>query len=214
MRLLFLLLFITSFSFGQTVKIENASFTLKHGDLIFYMDSDTNSLVSVHTITDEEINKLDGDRSDKWHKEKPFGPYKKEPFVNSGYDLGHLTPSNITSYDDTLNYHSFSFFNQAPQLAGFNRGKWSRLEKDVVKMLKSRKTGGIIVTGVIYDTDKVQYLNKSRIKIPIMFYKVVILPNNEVFCWTGSNVNGEVIKTEFNNIVILTKKNKIKILIK
>ena len=81
-------------------------------------------------------------------------------------------------------------------------------------MLKSRKTGGIIITGVVYDTDKVPYLNKSRIKIPIMFYKVVILPNNEVFCWTGSNVNGEVIKTDFNTIVTLTKKNKIKIVIK
>jgi DNA/RNA endonuclease G (NUC1) len=40
-----------------------------------------------------------------------------------------LTPSDITSYSKVVNHNSFSLYNQAPQLAGFNRGKWSRLEK-------------------------------------------------------------------------------------
>jgi hypothetical protein len=35
-----------------------------------------------------------------------------------------LTPSDITSYDKVTNHNSFSLY-KAPQLAGFNRGKWA-----------------------------------------------------------------------------------------
>jgi hypothetical protein len=48
----------------------------------------------------------------------------------------HLTPSDITSYDKVTNHNSFSLYNQAPQLAGFNRGKWARLENSVYDTIR------------------------------------------------------------------------------
>lgn len=210
MKLLFLLL-LSTFSFGQKVKIEKTSFTINHGDITFYLDSDTNSLISTHIVTYDELLKIDGVRDDKWHKENPYGPYKKSPYSNSGYDLGHLTPSNVTSYDDSLNYHSFSYFNQSPQLASFNRGKWSKLEKSIIDTLKLLKSNGIIITGVIYDNNKKTYLGKSRIKIPIIYYKILIINKKTILCWSGSNVNGEITKTNLKTISELNSKNKNKV---
>jgi DNA/RNA endonuclease G (NUC1) len=193
--------------FGQ-VKIDSAAFTIYHGDMTLYMDKDTCSLMSMHKVTYKEVKKLSGKRSDKWHKEKPIGPYKnKEPYQHSGYDLGHLTPSNITSYDDSLNYHSFSFFNQAPQLAGFNRGAWAKLENDVEELILTKKKGATIITGVIYDNKHKEYLDSSRVKIPVMFFKVVVFGKDDVYAWIGSNVNGGVTVSSVSMIRHIAKMN-------
>lgn len=214
--LLSIAVFLTSLSLLGQVKIDSAAFTVAHGDITFYMDKDTCSLMSMHKVTYQEVKKLTGNRSDKWHKEKPDGPYKKEPYQYSGYDLGHLTPSNITSYDDSLNYHSFSFFNQAPQLAGFNRGAWAKLESDVEDLILTKKKGATIITGVIYDNKNKDYLDSSRIKIPVMFFKVVIFGKDDVYAWIGSNINGGVTVSSINMIRHIAKMNgnTVKIVVK
>lgn len=218
-KLTFLLVFLSLLSFSQEVIIDSTSFEIKHGDLIFYLDKDTNTFVSVHKVTYQELLKIDGVRNDKWHKEFPFGPYNRKYYLNTGYDLGHLTPSNITSYDDTLNFHSFSLFNQAPQLAGFNRGKWSQLESKTIDLLLKQKVDAIIITGVLYNNLKKEYLYKSRIKIPINFYKIIIINNkgvNDVKVWIGSNLNGLLTPTDLKTLLEIAKQNnnEINILIK
>jgi hypothetical protein len=50
-------------------------------------------------------------------------------FVRFVRRFGHDPIRYLTSYSKVVNHNSFSLYNQAPQLAGFNRGKWSRLEK-------------------------------------------------------------------------------------
>ncbi len=205
---------LSSPNYAQTIKIDSTKFTINHGDLTFYLDKDTASFVSVHKVTYQQVIKLDGKRSDKWHKEKPFGPYNREAYQRSGYDLGHLTPSNITSYNDSLNYHSFSLFNQAPQLAGFNRGKWSQLENYVEQLILKKKLDAIVITGVIYDNKEKTYLSKSRIKIPIAYYKIVVFSNNKVYAWMGSNFNGMITKTDIKTILEMARKNNNKLGIK
>lgn len=205
LTVLFLCLSIVSFS--QKVKIDSVAFIITHGELSFYLDKDTSSFISVQTINKNDINKLTGERSDKWHKESPYGPYKKDYYVHSGYDLGHLTPSNITSYVDSTNYNSFSLFNQAPQLAGFNRGKWAQIEAKVVEKIKASEKKAIVITGVIYDNIKPTYLGKSRIKIPISYYKILVIGKTKT-CWIGSNINGEIIETDLKTILEVARKNK------
>jgi DNA/RNA endonuclease G (NUC1) len=193
-------------SYSQHVLIDSVAFSIQHGELSFFLDKDTNSYISVHNIDYKNIIRITGKRSDKWHKEKPFGPYNKNIYIRTGYDLGHLTPSNITSYNDSINYISFSLFNQAPQVAAFNRGKWSKLEAKVVKTLTTDKTNAIIVTGVIYNNNKKIYLNKSRIKIPMAYYKIVVTAKSTT-CWMGSNINGEIITTDLKTILEVARKN-------
>lgn len=208
-KLLFSTIFIilSNILFAQHVKIEGSKFKVSHGEMELYIDEDTCTYISVHTITKKEILKLDGDRDDKWHKESPFGPYKKDDYVHSGYDLGHLTPAHITSYNDSLQYHSFSFFNQSPQVAQFNRGKWKELEGQVENyLIKAKMDKAVIITGVLYDNKNKEYLGKGRIKIPLAYYKIVLV-NNEVLCWIGSNNNGVITKTTLKEILDVAKIN-------
>jgi DNA/RNA endonuclease G (NUC1) len=205
-KLLFLLLLLSQSVLAQ-IRIDSTAFTIKHGDLTLYLDKDTASFVSVQIVTYKKMLKIDGIRSDKWHKEKPNGPYKKSAYVNTGYDLGHLTPSNITSYNDTLNYHSFSLFNQAPQLAGFNRGGWAQLEAKVENLIKLTKENCTIVTGVLYEADNVVYLKGSRIKVPFVYYKILYVRGLEVQAWIGSNTNGLITVTDVKSILEIARKN-------
>lgn len=208
-KVITLLVFIISFNsvLAQKVKITNTSFIIKHRTLTFYLDKDTASYVSVQEVTYDDVMSLTGKRSDKWHKEKPFGPYNKNAYRNSGYDLGHLTPSNITSYNDSLNYFSFSFFNQAPQLAGFNRGHWAKLENDVEDLIKIKQGKVIIVTGVIYNNYKKEYLSNTRIKIPLAFYKILVFNDGVTKVWLGSNINGLVTETDLKTVLQVAKDN-------
>jgi DNA/RNA endonuclease G (NUC1) len=195
-----ILLFVTTF---KPITYQKTKFIINHGDIKLSLDNDTCTFISEHNIKWKDFQKLNSDRKDRWHNEKPNGPYNKEHYNNSGYDLGHLTPAHITSYNDTLQYHSFSMFNQAPQLAGFNRGKWKKMELGVEDTISKYKSDVRIITGVVYDNNKKIYLSKSRIKIPTYFYKIIsIEKENKTYVWLGSNLNGNVIKI---NIIYLNE---------
>ena len=185
MKLIIIFLLTTLTLFGQ-VSFNEPKTIIKHNELTLYLDSDNNSFISKHELKYNNFLKLDSDRDDKWHNEIK-GPYTKEPYLYSGYDMGHLTPSHITSYNDTLNHHSFSFYNQAPQLAAFNRGKWKRLEMSVEDSISKYKTDVLIITGVIYDESKKVYLGKSKIKIPEMYYKILYIKTKKpiTYIWVG-----------------------------
>lgn len=198
---LFIFIFVSGLSFAQKVKVTGPAFMVNHNKLTFYLDSDTASLISVQKLEYEDITKLTGKRSDKWHKEPPYGPYYKDAYLHSGYDLGHLTPSNITSFDSLINYTSFSLFNQAPQLAAFNRGKWAQLESQVEDLIKKEKKNALVITGVIYKQVETEYLTGSRIKIPIYFYKVLVFLDKEARVWIGSNINGLINETDLPTLL-------------
>lgn len=170
-------------------------------------------MVSKQTLKFSDFKKLDGDRDDRWFQDTYKGKYSKEPYVHSGYDLGHLTPAHITSYNDTLNHSSFSLFNQAPQIAAFNRGKWAQLEGHVEDSIGKYKSDAIIITGVIYDPTVKEYLPKSRIPIPVAYFKVLVIKKN-TWCWIGSNNNGSILPTTLNELNNIFKINKMNLSIK
>jgi len=208
MKLIIIFLLTTLTLFGQ-VSFNEPKTVIKHNELTLYLDSDNNSFMSKHELKYSNFLKLDSDRDDKCHNEIK-GPYTKEPYQYSVYDMGHLTPSHITYYNDTLNQHSFSFYNQAPQLAAFNRGKWKRLEMSVEDSISKYKSDVIIITGVIYNETKKVYLGKSKIKIPEMYYKILYIKTKKpiTYFWVGSNKNGEVITTNLKDLNGVLELNK------
>jgi len=214
MKLLIIFL-LTSLTLLGQVSFNEPKKIIKHNELTLYLDSDNNSFISKHELKYVNFLKLDSDRDDKWHSEIK-GPYTKEPYLYSGYDMGHLTPSHITSYNDTLNHHSFSFYNQAPQLAAFNRGKWKRLEMSVEDSISKYKTDVLIITGVIYDESKKVYLGKSKIKIPEMYYKILCIKLKKpiTYVWIGSNKNGEITKSTIKELNGVLELNKSKLIFK
>jgi len=204
-----ILVLFTLNSISQINIITKNNLIILHGDITLYLTDDTSTLVSKHIIKYSNFKKLDKDRDNRWFQDTYKGKYNKNHYKYSGYDLGHLTPSHITSYNDSLNHLSFSLFNQAPQLASFNRGKWAQLERHVEDSIAKYKSTTTIITGVIYDGLNMVYLSKSRIKIPTTYFKILVI-KNKTYCWLGSNNNGQVMLItlkELNEIFQINKMN-------
>lgn len=210
MRKIFLIIAVlfTIKTLSQTINTGN-KLIINHGDIVLYLTKDTCTLASKHIISYANFLKLDKERDNHWFQDTYKGKYKKDLYLHTGYDLGHLTPSHITSYDNVLNHESFSLFNQAPQLAAFNRGKWAQLEASVEDSISKYQHDAIIITGVIYEGQKKEYLPKSKIPIPISYFKVLYIDKRR-YCWIGSNVNGEIIPItikELNELFLINKMN-------
>ena len=201
--LLLLMTLLSTTLMSQIVATKN-KLILNHGDMILYLSNDTLPMVSRHSVSYSKF-KLDKDRDDNWFQDK-YKKMDKGAYKGTGYDLGHLTPSHITSYDDTLNHRSFSLYNQAPQLAKFNRGNWKSLEASVEDSILKYKSNATIITGVIYDPT-CRPLPNSRITIPSSYFKVLYI-GKKVYCWIGSNTSCEVKPITLLELNAIFEKNK------
>lgn len=216
--LILLMSLITFLTYSQTKVIINNNLTINHSDIILYLDNDTTTLVSKHILKYENFKKIGTyDRCNCWFQDSYKNKYIKSKFAKTGFDLGHLTPSNITTYDSVLNHNSFSMLNEAPQYAYFNEHPWKQLEMSVEDTIAKYKKDAIIITGVIYDENNKKFLPNSKIKIPTHFYKILVI-NKIKYIWLGVNADGEkdciittISITDLNKIFI---KNKIPLLIK
>lgn len=201
--LLLLMTLLSTTLMSQIVATKN-KLILNHGDIILYLSNDTLPMVSRHSVVFSKF-KLDKDRDNNWFQDK-YKKMDKDVYKGTGYDLGHLTPSHITSYDDTLNHRSFSLYNQAPQLAKFNRGNWKSLESSVEDSILKYKANSTIITGVIYDAT-CKPLPNSRITIPSSYFKVLYI-GKKVYCWIGSNTTCEVKPIKLVELNAIFEKNK------
>ena len=201
--ILLLMTLLSTTLMSQIVATKN-KLILNHGDMILYLSNDTLPMVSRHSVSYSKF-KLDKDRDDNWFQDK-YKKMDKGAYKGTGYDLGHLTPSHITSYDDTLNHRSFSLYNQAPQLAKFNRGNWKSLEASVEDSILKYKSNATIITGVIYDPT-CKPLPNSRITIPSSYFKVLYI-GKKVYCWIGSNITCEVKPIKLVELNAIFEKNK------
>ncbi|MFN4233563.1 MAG: DNA/RNA non-specific endonuclease [Bacteroidia bacterium] len=92
-------------------------------------------------------------------------------FTKSGYDRGHLAPAADFSWSQQAMVESFYMSNISPQLPGFNRGIWKKLE-DKVRTWAYEKQDLLIIVGPILN-DTLKKL-KDRVSIPAIFYKIIL----------------------------------------
>ena len=208
---LILALFMIMGSYSQTVTTDN-KLIINHGDITLYLTKDTCTYVSKHILSYSNFLKIKGGRDNKWYQDTYKGKYKKEAFAHSGYDLGHLTPSHITTYDTIVNHNTFSMFNEGPQLSYFNEHPWEQLEMSVEKIIGDTKKDVVIITGVIYDPNNKKYLKGSRIPIPEFYYKILFI-NGTTQAWIGNNTTSIITPTTLTalNQLFITNKMDLKI---
>lgn len=180
-------------AWSQTIQPSN-NLIIDHRDIKLYLDDDTSAMISRHAVRYQDIKLLKSDaRCDCWfvdtYKGVKRATYEKA-YKRSGYDKGHLTPSHITTYDTAINRFSFSYFNQAPQLPYFNRRTWENLEEKTERLIDSTRQDAVVITGVIYNNNKKEYLKTSRIKIPTHYYKIVAI-GGKTWIWIADNSRDE-----------------------
>jgi endonuclease G len=85
-----------------------------------------------YELTEKETDKQ-YDRTDKFIPDPSVitGSATDSDYSGSGYDRGHLAPAADMGWSSTSMAESFYFSNMSPQVPGFNRGIWKRLEEQV-----------------------------------------------------------------------------------
>lgn len=94
------------------------------------------------------------------------GDYKK-----SGYDRGHMAPSEDFVWDQSVNNATFYMTNIAPQLGSLNRGPWKVLEEKV-RRWACFEENITVITGPLLEANLPKI--KSKISIPKKFFKVIV----------------------------------------
>ncbi|MBI4722685.1 MAG: DNA/RNA non-specific endonuclease [Candidatus Stahlbacteria bacterium] len=100
------------------------------------------------------------------------GSAELSDYKNSGYDRGHLAPAGDMKWSETAMYESFYMSNMSPQMPGFNRGIWKKLE-DQVRDWAVENEEIYIVTGPILEAG-LSTIGKNKVGVPNYFYKVIL----------------------------------------
>jgi endonuclease G len=93
-------------------------------------------------------------------------------YKRSGFDRGHLAPAAVMKRSSRAMSESFFLSNISPQVAGFNRGIWKRLEARVRDWTVENQelhvvTGPVLRAGL-------RAIGPNQVSVPELFYKVIL----------------------------------------
>jgi len=90
----------------------------------------------------------------------------------SGYDRGHLAPAGSMTFNKTAMDESFYMSNMSPQLPGFNRGIWKKLETKVREWTKVSDSLYVVSGPVLKNITKT--IGANKVAVPKAYYKVLL----------------------------------------
>jgi endonuclease G len=98
-------------------------------------------------------------------------------YAKSGYDRGHLAPAADMSWSLQVMQESFFYSNMSPQLPGFNRGIWKKLEEQVRAWALQYDTL-YVVTGPILEAGLLT-IGSNEVSVPKAYFKALIAPQQQ-----------------------------------
>lgn len=113
-------------------------------------------------------------RSDNFRPDPQIltGTATNADYAKTGYDRGHLAPAGDMSWSEQAMRESFFYSNMSPQVPGFNRGIWKKLEDQVRKWVND-STALYVVTGPIL-TENLPTIGENQVSIPAYYYKALL----------------------------------------
>jgi endonuclease G, mitochondrial len=93
-------------------------------------------------------------------------------YAKSGYDRGHLAPAGDMAWTTQAMSESFFYSNMSPQIPGFNRGIWKKLEEQVRNWVNDT-TDLVVITGPIL-RDGLPTIGPNNVSIPEYNYKALL----------------------------------------
>jgi endonuclease G len=126
-----------------------------------------------YELTSGETNKQ-FERTDKFLIDPMVksGTATDADYSGSGYDRGHLAPAADMGWSSATISESFYYSNMSPQLPGFNRGIWKKLE-ELVRTWAVENNALYIVTGPVL-TYNLPTIGPDKVSVPKYFYKVIL----------------------------------------
>jgi endonuclease G len=126
---------------------------------------------------------------------------KDEDYYKSGYDRGHLAPAADMTVSQECMDQSFFYSNISPQLPGHNRGVWKRLESDV-RDWAVKYDSILVVTGAIVDKENDERLGDSKVCVPKLYYKALLIKKESEIYAIGFVVANESSKEDITTFSI------------
>lgn len=111
-----------------------------------------------------------------------------DDYNHSGYDRGHMVPSEDKQSSVALNRMTFRMSNVCPQLPSLNRGAWKHTE-NVCRQLAIRHDSVRVEVHAIFTPHWVHHIGAHAIRVPDHFRKVVKKAANDsvIYIWDVCN---------------------------
>jgi len=95
-------------------------------------------------------------------------------YTKTGYDRGHLAPAGDMKFSAQAMAESFYMSNVSPQLPGFNRGIWKKLEEQFRSWAPSSHPVFVVTGPVLIDPINSHIGQTCSISVPWRFYKIML----------------------------------------
>ena len=130
----------------------------------------------VYELTSEEAFATDVSRSDEFWEDTRVKNYSKlSDYRGSGFDRGHMCPSNDQRWSKEANYDTFSLLNMVPQEHEYNAGIWLTAEKWVRNV--AGKYGKVYVATGPVISDNMDTIG-SGVAVPVSCWKALLVIND------------------------------------
>ena len=159
-------------SYGVPGKAD--SIVEREGYALGYIEKHEQPAWVQYIMTSEEVSSRAAKRGDDFRPdpEIPTGSATPQDYTRSGYDWGHLAPAADMSFSGKTMSESFYMSNMSPQAPQFNRGIWSKLEKQV-RHFATKEKRIVVVTGPILPAEKTITIGANKVSVPQYYYKVI-----------------------------------------
>ena len=176
----------TLFSFGaltqNSLKIPNLELpAIKQTDVIIrhfgytlsYNEKHEQANWVAYELTAAETRKA-VNRSNDFQPDRAVntGSATNEDYQGSGYDRGHLAPAADMEWSEQAMEESFYYSNMSPQVPGFNRGIWKKLEEQVRQWAIDNQDI-YVVTGPVLEYN-LPTIGPDKVSVPRYYYKVIL----------------------------------------
>jgi endonuclease G len=138
-------------------------------------------------------NDNQAERTDRFRADNSVetGTATDSDYLRSGYDRGHMAPAADMSFSTIAMEESFYYSNISPQLPGFNRGIWKRLE-DEIREGAPMYDSLLVITGPVFN-EEITTIGSNSVTVPTGFYKITLMfsgKNIEHAAWLLPHLEG------------------------
>jgi endonuclease G len=138
-----------------------------------YLESHEQAAWVAYSLTREKLGGTHR-RKDQFQEDHRVTTRSAHPddYRFSGYDRGHLAPAADFTFSEQAMEKSFYMSNISPQVPGFNRGIWQKLEQQVRTWAREYEQL-LVVTGPVFTQKIPTSIGENNVIVPDYFYKVL-----------------------------------------
>lgn len=166
--------YTSSFDFAWPAYTQNDAVVEHQFYTLAYNEKTEQANWIAYSLSADNLKNAQFKRKDNFKSDPDVSTESASPtdYAKSGYDRGHLAPAaDFTWTEDGLD-ESFYMSNISPQLPGFNRGIWKKLEEQVRTWAKNNHKL-YIVTGPVVQK-RADKIGKNKVSVPQYYYKAIL----------------------------------------